>query len=137
MIGGDQYTILLMFIAGDTNTKSRRDLEDRKEKYTIGVGKKQKLTKLEQCRSAPNCMVEVGSVAKLGELTVDRGEAIKAEIDFCAIKYSRQYSRLSHQEKKDLLRKDKVYRLIDELKGRDGITPSDVKYICPLLGEMK
>ena len=42
-----------------------------------------------------------------------------------------------HQEEKDLLRKDKAHRLVDDLKGRDGITPSDVKYIRPLSGAMK
>ena len=60
-----------MFIDGDTNKISQRDLEDWKKKYTICVIKKQKVTKLEQCRSAPDCTAEVGSDIKLGELTVD------------------------------------------------------------------
>ena len=75
--------------------------------------------------------------SKIVELIVDRCEAIKAEIEFRAIKYSKQYTRLSHQEKKDLLRKDKAHRLVDELKGQDGIKPLNVKYIRPLSEEMK
>ena len=57
--------------------------------------------------------------------------------DIRGIKYSKQYGHLSHKEKKDLLKSDEAHRLVDELKGRDGIKPSDVKYIRPLSTEMK
>ena len=96
VISDEQYNILLMSIDGNTNKISQRDLEDRKEKYAIGVDKKQKVMESEQRPSAPDCTAEMGGGIKIGELTVDQGEAIKAEIDFRAIKYSKQYSRLSH-----------------------------------------
>ena len=126
-----------MFIEGDTNKIKWRDLEDQKEKYAIGVYKKQKVMKSEQCPSAPDCTAKKGGGIKIGEFTVDWIEAIRVEIEFLAIKYSKQYSWLSHQEKKDCLRKDKAHRLVDELKSRGGIKSFDVNYIHPLSGEMK
>ena len=73
----------------------------------------------------------MGGGITIGELMVDRCEAIKAEIEFRAIKYSKQYSRLSNQKKKDLLRKDEAQRLVDEIKGRVGTKPSDLKVHLP------
>lgn len=73
----------------------------------------------------------------MGDLTVRRDKEIKAEIDYRGIRHLKRCRDLSHKEKKDILRSDKAHCLVDELRGQDGIKPSDVKYIRPLSTEMK
>ena len=43
------------------------------------------------------------------------------------------YNELKHKEKKDLLRLDKMKNLVVEGKAKDGIKPSNTKYIVPHL----
>ena len=46
-------------------------------------------------------------------------------------------TQLNIEEKPDLLRVDQMKMLAEELKGGDGIKPSDVKYIVPKSAAMK
>ena len=81
-IGDDRCKKVLDHIDGDTNKASRKDLEDRKDKYAIGVRKKRKTNKSEVCPAAPDCSAEMGGGIKIKELTASRDNEIKAEIIF-------------------------------------------------------
>ena len=55
-----------MFIDGNTNIISQRDLKDWKKKYAIGVDKKQKVTKSEQYPYALDYSAEMDGGIKIG-----------------------------------------------------------------------
>merc|ERR1712194_852343 len=119
-------------------------LEARKEKYAKGVEKPRKLTKSERNACGPDIPAEMGGGLKKCYLVKKYEKEIRAEIECRGITdfpvdgdgNPKSYEKLSMMEKKQILLVDEMKNLAAELKAREGIKPSDVKYITPRSAEM-
>ena len=123
---------------------SRVDLEARKVKYSKSVDKIRKITKSEMNACDIDVRAKMEGGLKMKDVQKKYEEVIDAEIVCRRIKLpldedgrKKTCTQLNIKEKRDLLRMDQMKMLAEELKGGDGIKPSDVKYIVPKLAAMK
>jgi hypothetical protein len=136
IIGDDQYNQLLNHIEGDLNQISYVDVEARKVMYAKGTQQPRKLTKSEQNACGADIPAEMDGGIKIKDIIKRHDKETKAKIECRGIKHDNACGELSTKKKKDLLHVDKTKNLAAQLKAREGIQPSDVKYIAPKSTEM-
>ena len=140
----EQYRQLVKYIDGDANKTSRVDLEKRKSKIAKGISKSRKITKSEQNNCGVDVPAEMDGGLKIKDIQRKYDKALEAEINCRGIAYPKDengnpkaYGQLSMKEVRDLLKIDQMKTLAEELKAKDGIKPSNAKYIVPWSAALK
>ena len=131
-------------IADKNNKVSHVDLDERKDRFVVGIDKQHKITKSEMNKCGPDVPAEMDGGLKKKKIQRRYNRGIRVEMEHRHIKYpkdkdskSKSFNKLTMKEKRDVLVQDEIRVLAADGKARDGIEPRDVKYIVPQSEEMK